>query len=68
MARFFRAPPYPVCSWHLKWDREIRTSESTTALPILAFFTYSPSIGTSTSSVPFSPSAMIIWQPVVMGP
>ena len=33
-----------------------------------AFFTYSPpTTGTSTSSLPFSPSPMMIWQPVVMG-
>ena len=67
MARFFNAPPNPVSSWHLKWLSVTRTSESTMVRPIIAFFTYSPSMGTSTSSVPFSPSAMIIWHPVDMG-
>ena len=38
-----------------------------TARPILAFLTYSPSIGTSTSSVPFNPSAIRTWHPVENG-
>ena len=65
MPMFFRAPPMPACSWPLKWVRLTNTSASMTARPILASFTYSPpSTGTSTSSVPFSPSAMTTWQPV----
>ena len=39
----------------------------TSARPILAFLTYSPSIGTSTSSVPFNPSAIRTWHPVENG-
>ena len=65
---FFRQPPKPAVSCPLKWVREMNTSASMTARPILAFFTYSPpATGTSTSSLPFRPSAMMIWQPVVMG-
>ena len=58
-------PPMPACSWPLKWVREMNTSASITARPILADFTYSPpSTGTSTSSLPFRPSAIRMWQPV----
>ena len=40
-------------------------SASIRACPILASFTYSPFFtGTSASSVPLRPSAMITWQPV----
>ena len=43
-------------------------SASIMALPIFASFTYSPpSTGTYSSSVPFKPSAIITWQPVVKG-
>ena len=55
-----RQPPNPVISWPLKWVKLIKTSASITALPILASFTYfPPETGTKTSSVPFSPSAMM---------
>ena len=65
MPMFFRVPPMPACSWPLKWVRETNTSASMTARPILAALTYSPpSTGTSTSSLPLRPSAMITWQPV----
>ena len=65
---FFKAPPNPAASCPLKWFKDMNTSASIIALPILAFFTYSPpSTGTSTSSVPFSPSAIITWQPVENG-
>ena len=65
MPMFFRVPPMPACSWPLKWVREMNTSASITARPILADFTYSPpSTGTSTSSLPFRPSAIRMWQPV----
>ena len=65
MPMFFSTPPMPACSWPLKWVRLTNTSASMTARPILASFTYSPpSTGTSTSSVPFSPSAITTWQPV----
>ena len=64
---FFKAPPNPAPSCPLKCVREINTSASITALPILASFTYSPSTGTSASSVPFSPSAIITWHPVENG-
>ena len=68
MPMFLMAPPKPVHSWHLKWFRLMNTSASITARPILAFFTYSPpTTGTSTSSVPFRPSPMMIWQPVEKG-
>lgn len=44
------------------------TSASMRARPILAFLTYSPpSTGTSTSSRPLRPSAMMVWQPVWKG-
>ena len=60
MPRFFMAPPKPACSWPLKWVREITMSASMRAWPILASFTYSPFFtGTSVSSVPLRPSAMI---------
>ena len=43
-------------------------SASIRALPIFAYFTYSPpTTGTSTSSPPRRPSAMITWQPVENG-
>ena len=42
-------------------------SASIIAVPILASFTYSPSIFTYVSSVPFNPSAIITWQPVENG-
>ena len=60
---FFSVPPKPVPSWPLKWVSEMNTSASITARPIFAARTYSPSIGTSTSSSPLRPSAMIVWQP-----
>ena len=68
MPMFLMAPPNPVLSWPLKWDRLIKTSASMMARPILAVCTYSPPrTGTSTSSVPFRPSAMMTWQPVEKG-
>ena len=43
-------------------------SASMRARPILAFLTYSPpTTGTSTSSRPLRPSAMMVWQPVWNG-
>lgn len=61
MPIFFRQPPKPASSWPLKWVREMNTSASMTARPILAFFTYSPpTTGTSTSSLPLRPSAIMI--------
>ena len=63
---FLIAPPKPVDSCPLKWVNEINTSASIMALPILADLIYSPSIGTSVSSVPLKPSPMITWQPVEM--
>ena len=43
-------------------------SASISARPILASLTYSPFFtGTSASSVPLRPSAMITWQPVAYG-
>ena len=67
--RFFSAPPKPVDSCPLKWFSEITTSASMMARPILAVGQYSAlGTGTSTSSVPRSPSAMISSQPVVTGP
>ena len=68
MPRFLMAPPKPVCSWPLKWDREMTTSASMMALPILAVWMYSaPATGTSTSSLPRRPSPMMTWQPVDRG-
>ena len=68
MPMFLMAPPKPVISWPLKWDRLMNTSASITARPILASFTYSPpGTGTETSSVPFRPSAISRGQPTVMG-
>lgn len=68
MPMFFRQPPKPLASWPLKWVREINTSASMMACPILASLTYSPpSTGTYASSVPFRPSAMMTWQPVENG-
>ena len=68
MPMFFSAPPKPASSWPLKWVREMNTSASITARPILAFCTYSPfRTGTSASSLPLRPSAMMIWQPVDKG-
>ena len=68
MPRFFMAPPKPACSWPLKWVRLMTTSASMRARPILAFLTYSPpSTGTSTSSRPLRPSAMMVWHPVWKG-
>ncbi len=44
----------------LKWVREMNTSASMTARPILASFTSSPpATGTATSSLPLMPSAMM---------
>ena len=58
----------PVISWHLKCVSEMITSASTSARPMYASFTYLPSgSGTATSSVPLSPSAMMMWQPVEKG-
>ena len=66
---FFNAPPKPVASWPLKCVREMKISASIMALPILAFFTYSPPLtGTSISSSPLRPSAIITCAPVVRGP
>lgn len=66
--KFLMAPPKPVCSCPLKWDREMITSASMMAFPILAVWMYSaPSTGTSTSSLPRKPSPMITWQPVDSG-
>ena len=46
----------------------MNTSASMMARPILAALTYSPPItGTSMSSVPLSPSPMMIWHPVDRG-
>ena len=60
MPMFFSAPPKPASSWPLKWVREINTSASMTARPILASFTSSPpATGTATSSLPLMPSAMM---------
>ena len=68
MPMFLRAPPKPVASWPLKWLRLMKMSASITARPILASFTYSPpTTGTATSSVPFTPSPMMTWQPVEKG-
>ena len=68
MPMFLMVPPKPVISWPLKWVREMNTSASITARPILAFSTYSPpATGTSTSSVPFRPSPMRMGQPTVSG-
>ena len=68
MPIFLRAPPKPVISCPLKWARLINTSASMIARPIFAFSTYTPFLtGTSASSVPRSPSPMMIWQPVVVG-
>ena len=62
------APPKPVASCPLKWLRLMTTSASMMARPILASFTYSPpATGTSASSVPLRPSAMMTWQPVEKG-
>ena len=50
----------PAVSWPLKWVRLMNTSASMMARPILAVLQYSPfGTGTSTSSVPRRPSAMI---------
>ena len=52
----------------LKWVREMNTSASITARPILASETYSPpSTGTRASSEPFRPSPIRMWQPVEKG-
>ena len=60
MPRFFSAPPKPVASWPLKWFSEMMMSASMMARPILAVLQYSPlGTGTSTSSVPRSPSPMM---------
>ena len=68
MPRFLSAPPKPACSWPLKCVSEMMISASMSARPIFAFFTYSPpTTGTSTSSPPRRPSAMITWQPVENG-
>ena len=68
MPMFLMAPPKPVISCPLKWDRLMNTSASMMARPILALLTYSPpSTGTSTSSVPLRPSAMITGQPADSG-
>ena len=57
-----------AASCPLKWFREMNTSASMIACPIFASLTYSPpSTGTSSSSVPFRPSAMITWHPVEKG-
>ena len=58
---FFRAPPKPVASCPLKWLRLIKISASMIACPIRAVLQYSPfTTGTSTSSVPRTPSPMMI--------
>ncbi len=68
MPMFLMAPPKPVISWPLKWVRLMNTSASMMARPILASFTYSPPwTGTSTSSVPFSPSPIMRGHPTVRG-
>ena len=68
MPMFFSAPPKPVASWPLKCARLMKTSASMMARPIFAVSTYSPPrTGTSMSSVPLRPSAMMIWQPVEIG-
>ena len=60
MPMFLMAPPKPADSCPLKWVREMNTSASIMARPILAFFTYSPpATGSSTSSLPLRPSAMM---------
>ncbi|OPX59381.1 MAG: hypothetical protein A4E30_01281 [Methanomassiliicoccales archaeon PtaB.Bin215] len=64
--RFLSAPPNPVRSCPLKWLREMITSASAMALPILAVRHSSLSITTSRCSFPHSPSAMITSQPTVM--
>ena len=65
MPMFFRAPPMPACSWPLKWVREMNTSASITARPILAAFTYSPPLHRDLHLVvALQPSAIRMWQPV----
>ena len=34
MPRFFRTPPKPVSSWHLKWETATRASASTISAPM----------------------------------
>ena len=68
MPMFLIAPPKPVSSCPLKWFREMKTSASMIARPMKAVLRIVPPFtGTSTSSVPFRPSPMMIWQPVVSG-
>ena len=68
MPMFLMAPPKPVSSWPLKWVRLMKMSASMMARPMKALWKWSqPSRGTSISSVPLRPSAMIIWQPVLRG-
>ena len=63
----FQCTAKAVASWPLKWLRLIKISASMIAWPINAVLQYSPlTTGTSISSVPRSPSPMIIWHPVVM--
>ena len=60
MPMFLRVPPKPVDSWPLKWVRLIKMSASMMARPIFAVLQYSPfGTGTSASSVPRRPSAMM---------
>ena len=58
---FFSAPPKPAISWPLKWFREMMISASYRARPMYASLQYSPfGTGTVISSVPRSPSPMMI--------
>ena len=60
--------PDPSVETVMKCASEITMSASITARPMRAVLQYSPpATGTSISSEPFRPSAMMTWQPVENG-
>ena len=58
MPRFFRVPPKPVSSWHLKWETATSASASRISAPMLTVCRISPSTRTSCAVCPRRPSSM----------